>query len=77
VTFVRDVRSAGKNWRPFAGPLSPGSERQAFVILNTLYALLVNAGYLAGNPLSLSRQRSRKAKPRATRFLEDDLWRAP
>ena len=52
------------------------SERQAFVILNTLFAWLVNAGYLAGNPLSLSRQRARKAKPRVTRFLEDDLWQA-
>jgi integrase/recombinase XerD len=67
---------AAPSWRPFAGPLSPTSERQAFVILNTLFAWLVNAGYLAGNPLSLSRQRGRKAKPRVTRFLEDDLWQA-
>jgi len=51
-------------------------QRQAFVILNTLFAWLVNAGYLAGNPLSLSRQRARQAKPRVTRFLEDDLWQA-
>ena len=46
------------------------------MILNTLFAWLVNAGYLAGNSLSLSRQRARKAKPRVTRFLEDDLWQA-
>src|SRR5471032_3052459 len=72
----RKVARADPHWRPFAGPLSPASERQAFVILNTLFAWLVNAGYLAGNPLSLSRQRSRKAKPRVTRFLEDDLWQA-
>jgi integrase/recombinase XerD len=64
------------HWRPFAGPLSPASERQAFVILNTLLPWLVNAGYLAGNPLSLSRPRACKAKPRVTRFLEDDLWQA-
>jgi site-specific recombinase XerD len=63
-------------WRPFAGPLSPASQRQAFVILNTLFAWLVNAGYLAGNPLSLSRQRARKARPRVTRYLDDDLWQA-
>ena len=63
------------DWRPFAGPLAPTSQRQAIVILNTLFSLLVNAGYLAGNPLSLSRQRQRKAKPRITRFLDDELWR--
>lgn len=61
-------------WRPFAGPLSPTSQRQAVVILNALFSWLVNAGYLAGNPLSLSRHRQRKAKPRVTRFLDEDLW---
>lgn len=63
------------DWRPFAGPLAPTSQRQAIVILNTLFSWLVNAGYLAGNPLSLSRQRQRKAKPRITRFLDEELWR--
>jgi len=62
------------DWRPFAGPLSPTSQRQAIIILNTLFSWLVNAGYLAGNPLSLSRQRTRKAKPRITRYLDEDLW---
>jgi integrase/recombinase XerD len=72
----RKVARSDPRWRPFAGPLSPSSQRQAFVIVNTLFAWLVNAGYLAGNPLSLSRQRARKARPRVTRFLEDDLWQA-
>jgi integrase/recombinase XerD len=74
---MRDGRKFGRShpeWRPFAGPLSASSQRQAFVILNTLFSWLVNAGYLAGNPLSLSRQRARKAKPRVTRYLEDALW---
>src|SRR3546814_5018267 len=31
-------------------------------------------GYLAGNPLSLSRQRARKAQPRVTRYLENEAW---
>ncbi len=61
-------------WRPFAGPLAPSSQRQAMVILNALFSWLVTAGYLAGNPLALSRQRARKAKPRITRFLETELW---
>lgn len=61
-------------WRPFAGPLSPTSQRQAMVILNSLFTWLVNAGYLAGNPLALSRQRQRKAKPRITRYLDQESW---
>lgn len=60
----RKVDRVDPQWWPFAGPLSPASQRQAFVILNTLFVWLVNAAYLAGNPLSLSRQRARKAKPR-------------
>ena len=61
-------------WRPFYGPLSPASQRQAMLILNVMFAWLVQAGYLAGNPLSLSRQRARKAPPRITRYLEPGLW---
>jgi integrase/recombinase XerD len=62
------------NWRPFAGPLSATSQRQAMVILNSMFSWLVSAGYLAGNPLSLSRQRQRRAKPQVTRFLDEELW---
>ncbi|WP_407642560.1 tyrosine-type recombinase/integrase, partial [Caballeronia arvi] len=60
--------------RPFYGPLSPASQRQAIVILNALFSWLVQAGYLAGNPLSLSRQRARHAAPRITRYLEPGIW---
>jgi integrase len=61
-------------WRPFYGPLSSPSQRQAMVILNVMFAWLVQAGYLAGNPLSLARQRARHARPRVTRYLSPDLW---
>lgn len=61
-------------WRPFAGPLSPASVRQALVILNALLSWLVEAGYLAGNPLALSRQRRHRVAPRVVRYLEADLW---
>lgn len=70
----RKFARAHPDWRPFTGPLSPTSQRQAIVILNALFSWLVNAGYLAGNPLALSRQRARNAKPRITRYLEEDLW---
>jgi integrase/recombinase XerD len=39
------------------------------VILNVMFAWLVEAGYLAGIPLSLSRQHARRAKPRITLYL--------
>lgn len=61
-------------WRPFYGPLSPASQRQAMIILNVMFAWLVEAGYLAGNPLSLSRHRARRAKARITRYLDPHLW---
>ncbi|WP_370889118.1 tyrosine-type recombinase/integrase [Caballeronia sp. RCC_10] len=61
-------------WRPFYGPLSASSQRQATVILNAMFSWLVQAGYLAGNPLSLSRQRTRHAAPRITRYLEPSVW---
>jgi len=61
-------------WRPFYGPLSTASQRQAMIILNVMFSWLVDAGYLAGNPLSLSRHRARRAKPRITRYLDPDLW---
>ncbi|MDR5776812.1 MULTISPECIES: tyrosine-type recombinase/integrase [unclassified Caballeronia] len=61
-------------WRPFYGPLSPASQRQAIVILNAMFSWLVQAGYLAGNPLSLSRQRARQNAPRITRYLEPGIW---
>ena len=63
-----------ERWRPFYGPLSSASQRQAIVILNALFSWLVQAGYLACNPLSLSRQRTKHAAARLTRYLEPALW---
>jgi len=64
------------DWRPFAGPLSPSSVRQALVILNALFAWLTEAGYLAGNPLALARRRRAPSRPRITRYLSHELWAA-
>lgn len=61
-------------WRPFAGPLSEASIRQSQVVLNSMFTWLVEAGYLAGNPMALSRRRRKAPPPRVTRFLETDLW---
>ena len=70
----RKLARTHPQWCPFAGPLSQASQRQALIILNTMFSWLVSAGYLAGNPLSLARQRSRKATPRVVRYLDDDIW---
>ncbi|MGH8856849.1 MAG: tyrosine-type recombinase/integrase [Polaromonas sp.] len=61
-------------WRPFAGPLGPSSQRQALSILNAMFSWLVEAGYLAGNPLALSRRKRRMAAPRVSRFLPIEHW---
>lgn len=65
---------ASPGWRPFAGPLAPASQRQAGLILNALFSWLVSAGYLAGNPLALSRGRRRAGPPRISRYLDDATW---
>jgi site-specific recombinase XerD len=70
----KKLARAAPDWRPFAGPLSPASARHAMVILNTLFAWLVDAGYLAGNPLSLARSRRGQSKPRITRYLSHAMW---
>ena len=61
-------------WRPFNGPLSPASQRQALIILNGMFTWLVDAGYLRGNPMALLRQRGKHAAPRVTRYLSISLW---
>lgn len=72
--FGRKLPRSHPLWRPFAGPLSPASTRQALVVVNTLFSWLVQAGYLAGNPLSLGRHRRTKSAPRPTRLLDAELW---
>lgn len=64
-------------WRPFMGPLSPASRKLAMLIINSLFSYLVKAGYLAGNPLALTRRRNRHQSLRQIeRFLEHDQWQA-
>lgn len=75
----RAERNSAK-WRPFKGPLSENSQRQALIIINALFSYLVDAGYLAGNPLSLIRRRKRKLQPQADqaisqqRYLDQKTW---
>lgn len=69
--------SRGGGRRLFDGPLSASSLRHALGILSGLFNYLVAAGYLAGNPLALRRQKkSQKSSRRAAveRYLDQELW---
>lgn len=64
-------------WKPFEGPLSPASAAHAITIINALFSYLVEAGYLAGNPLGLLRRKLRPKRDKTTlteRFLDESLW---
>ncbi len=61
-------------WRPFASPLGASSQRQALSILNGLFNWLVEAGYLMGNPLALSRRKAAPKAARLSRFLPREHW---
>lgn len=68
----------GSGRRLFTGPLSARSVRQTMGILLGLFAYLVEAGYLAGNPLALRRQKRGDAKSTrhaaVERYLDHALW---
>ncbi len=68
----------GGGRRLFDGPLSPQSVHHALGILSGLFAYLVAAGYLAGNPMALRRQRKTGTHGRqlaVERYLDQGLWR--
>lgn len=65
---------ASPHWRPFAGPLSSASQRHALSIINAMFSWLVEAGYLAGNPLSLGRRKRRIGPRQTNRFLPHEHW---
>ncbi|MBB3330455.1 integrase [Halomonas campaniensis] len=65
------------DWKPFRGPLSPASRRQSLVILQGLFAWLVEAGWVAHNPFRLMRDKRRRLdnrQPDIERYLERPLW---
>lgn len=67
-------------WRPFKGPLSRSSQRQALIVVNALLSYLVDGGYLKANPLSLVRRRNKSLRPDVTealaqeRYLDQATW---
>lgn len=79
-------------WRPFVGRLSESAVLTAMAAINSLMRYLVDAGYLAGNPLGLIRQRRRKLAAESAgpiqsvvttdetekieRFLDEGMWQS-
>lgn len=67
-------------WRPFVGPLGPNARVAALAAIQSLLSWLVDAGYLAANPLGLMRQARRQLRPayedqpKVERFLDRELW---
>ncbi len=70
------------DWRPFVGPLGEAARVNAVAIIRILLDWLVDAGYLAANPLGLMRQQRKLAKrvrvdpDKVERFLDEDMWAA-
>ena len=83
---------ATDKWRPFVGRLSESAVLTAMAAINSLMRYLVDAGYHAGNPLGLTRQRRRKLAAESAgpiqavvttdeaekieRFLDEEMWQA-
>ncbi|MGR2736996.1 tyrosine-type recombinase/integrase [Billgrantia sp. Q4P2] len=65
------------DWRPFRGPLSPASRRQSLIILQGMFAWLLEAGWVSHNPFRLMRDKRRRLDNRQAgieRYLERPLW---
>lgn len=71
------ITRSSEKWRPFEGPLSSSSQRQALIILDGMFSYLVAAGYLTGNPLALMRRRRTplvEDEHSVERFLDQQTW---
>ncbi len=90
-TSIWCAPSYGKNgqrgtpeWRPFIGPLSESAKNTAIRIINSLFDYLVASRYLAFNPISLIKQRTKRKGLNTDeetlklqeRILELDEWQA-
>jgi integrase/recombinase XerD len=60
---------ADSRWRPFSGPLSDPSARQAFRVVKSLMTFATNAGYLRRNAGSLVKNIKTPRDARVTRYL--------
>lgn len=72
----RPAARSALEYRPFMGPLSLSSQRLAQTVLWNLFEWLRSVGYLAGNPIVVSRRRGRVPKRSVERVLTLELWQS-
>lgn len=77
----RGCRRGDPEWRPFTGPLSHSAKMTAISAIDSLFSYLVDARYLAFNPLSLIRKKRFSVKHKIEnelalheRILTMDEW---
>lgn len=68
-------RSRHDGWKPFEGPLSPRSVRQAIIVLKALFKFLVESGARIHNPwMSVAAPRSADTELDPRRSLSHEQW---
>jgi integrase/recombinase XerD len=60
------------NWRPFTGPLSTTSHRQAMIAVRSLFKWATQAQYIPANPAALLGKMKTPHQDRVTRYLSKD-----
>jgi integrase/recombinase XerD len=60
------------NWRPFTGPLSVSSHRQAMVAVRSMFSWAAEARYLPANPAALLGKMKTPHENRVTRYLSKE-----
>lgn len=83
-SYGKNGKRGSPQWRPFIGPLAESAKNTAISIIHSLLTYLVQARYLAFNPVGLIRQRSKRRKLDSNeeviklqeRILEPEEWDA-
>lgn len=73
---LKRYRKDNVQYRPFAGPLAPASQRYAQSVIQSLFSWLTSVGYLSGNPIIVRRRRKGQGQRSVTRLLPDEAWEA-
>lgn len=64
--LVNGREEPNPDWRAFTSPMTPASANKAVTSIKALYAWLVNAGYLQGNPFTLIKPLTRDTPSQRT-----------
>lgn len=72
----RKVRRTDPAWRPFRGGLCPSAQRREFTVLGSMFATMLDKGYLRANALADAPKYLRLGKPTidVRRSLDDRQW---